>query len=204
MESLTVESEKSLTSQEPDSHHGAGSTAEHLQGELTPDLSRWTSSGGDHVSAATPRLLSPFRPRLWSSSGLDRCASDSAAGVLSRQPADQERQCGGEMVFRLSVAQQAAVGSDRTSSSLCATDGRFEPQLRGVGSLRQPPGPPGGQVPRPVSQQCGALLPVHPAHHHPVSHEDQDPEGSSSPQVAPSCPVCWRLCVSLTVSPHRS
>lgn len=37
MESLTVESEKSLTSQEPDSHLGLGSTAEHLQGELTHD-----------------------------------------------------------------------------------------------------------------------------------------------------------------------
>lgn len=44
MESLTVESEKSLTSQEPDSHLGLGSTAEHLQGELTPDLSQWTYS----------------------------------------------------------------------------------------------------------------------------------------------------------------
>lgn len=40
MESLTVESEKSLTSQEPDSHHGVGSAAEHLQGELTSDLSQ--------------------------------------------------------------------------------------------------------------------------------------------------------------------
>lgn len=50
------------------------------------------------MSAATSRLPSPVRPRLWSSSGLDCCASDSAAGVLTRQPADQERQRGGEMV----------------------------------------------------------------------------------------------------------
>lgn len=33
MESLTVESEKSLSSQEPDSHHSVGPSAEHLQGE---------------------------------------------------------------------------------------------------------------------------------------------------------------------------
>lgn len=84
---------------------------------------------------------------------------------------------GGDL--QLSVAQRAAVGSD-TLIVPCATDGRFEPQLRSVGSLRQPPGPPSGEVPRPVSQQRGAFLPVHPAHHHPVSHEDQDPEGSSS------------------------
>lgn len=90
MESLTVESEKSLTSQEPDSLHGVGSTAEHLQGEMTPDLSQWTDVRGDQVSAVTPRLLSPFRPRLRRSSGLDCCPSDSAAGVFSRQPADQE------------------------------------------------------------------------------------------------------------------
>lgn len=49
------------------------------------------------MTAATPRLLSPFRPRLRSTSGLVCRPSDSAAGVLSRQPADQERQRGGEM-----------------------------------------------------------------------------------------------------------
>lgn len=62
MESLTVESEKSLTSQEPDSHHGVGSSAEHLQGELTPDLSQRTCFRGDQVPAATPRVLFPSDP----------------------------------------------------------------------------------------------------------------------------------------------
>lgn len=33
MESLTVESEKTLSSQEPDSHQNAGPAADHLQGE---------------------------------------------------------------------------------------------------------------------------------------------------------------------------
>lgn len=33
MESLVVESDKSLTSQEPVSHHSVGPAAEHLQGE---------------------------------------------------------------------------------------------------------------------------------------------------------------------------
>lgn len=33
MESLTVETDKSLTSQEPVSHHSIGPAAEHLQGE---------------------------------------------------------------------------------------------------------------------------------------------------------------------------
>lgn len=61
MESLTVESEKSLTSQEPDSHHGVGSTAEHLQGELTSDLGQWTPVRGDQVSAAT-HPVSPQTP----------------------------------------------------------------------------------------------------------------------------------------------
>ncbi|XP_075869141.1 GATOR2 complex protein WDR59 isoform X2 [Nelusetta ayraudi] len=48
MESLTVESEKSLTSQEPDSHLGLGSTAEHLQ---DPD------SGARQDSSAVPQTL---------------------------------------------------------------------------------------------------------------------------------------------------
>lgn len=99
MESLTVESDKSLTSQEPDSHHGVSSTAENLLGELSANLSQRTRVGGDQVSATTPRLLSLFRPRLRSSTRLVRCPSDPATGVLSCQPADQERQCGGEILF---------------------------------------------------------------------------------------------------------
>lgn len=73
MESLTVESEKSLTSQEPDSHRGVGSTVEHLLGELTTKYSQWTQvirrlqhtsclssdpdSGARQDSSAVPQTL---------------------------------------------------------------------------------------------------------------------------------------------------
>lgn len=95
----------------------------------------------------------------------------------------------------------AAAGSgtrhSQSGSVLCAADGRREPQLRGVGSLRQPPGPPGGEVPRPVPQQRSAHLPVRPAHHHPVGHEDQDPQGSGRCRARAGCaePVLPAGCV---------
>lgn len=61
-------------------------------------------------------------------------------------------------------------------------DGRSEPQLCGVGSLRQPSGSSGGEVSRPVSQQRSTNLPVCPPDHHPLIHEDQDPEGTDNPE----------------------
>lgn len=65
---------------------------------------------------------------------------------------------------------------------MCGADGRSEPQLCGVGSLRQPSGSPGGEVSRSVSQQRRAHLPVRLPDNHPVRHEDQDPEGTDAPE----------------------
>lgn len=93
------------------------------------------------------------------------------------------------------------MGTCDTLIVLCATDGRFEPQLRGVGALRQPPGPPGREVSSTVPQQCGALFPIHPTHHHPVNHEDQDPEGSSSCRLHQKVLSAGSF-VSLAVSPQ--
>lgn len=48
MESLTVESEKTLSSQEPDSHQSIGPAADHLQGEDC-----WLESDMMHIAAET-------------------------------------------------------------------------------------------------------------------------------------------------------
>lgn len=67
-------------------------------------------------------------------------------------------------------------------SVLFCADGRSEPQLRGVSSLRQPSGSPGGQVPSSVSQQRRAHIPVCLPDNHPLRHQDQDPEGTDAPE----------------------
>lgn len=67
---------------------------------------------------------------------------------------------------------------------LFGADGRGEPQLCGVGSLRQPSGSPGGEVSRSVSQQRRTHLPVRLPDNHPLRHEDQDPEGTDAPERA--------------------
>lgn len=75
--------------------------------------------------------------------------------------------------------ETSQTGSDIRSVLRCA-DGRGEPQLCGVGSLRQPSGSPGGEVSRSVSQQRRAHLPVRLPDNHPLLHEDQDPEGTGA------------------------
>lgn len=56
-------------------------------------------------------------------------------------------------------------------------DGRGELQLRGLSTLWEPSGPPGGEVSGSVSQQRCAHFPVCLSHDYPVRHEDKDPEG---------------------------
>lgn len=76
------------------------------------------------VNVPCPSLRSGRRSELWRSSGLGggfRSPSDSAAGVLSGQPADQERQRGGETFtgrLRRHVRQaDRALGVLRTSAA---------------------------------------------------------------------------------------
>lgn len=88
-------------------------------------------------------------------------------------------------------------GSDITLKCWCAADGCCELQLRGVGSLRQPSGPPGGEVSGSVSQQCRTHIPVCPSNNHLLHHEDQDPEGTDAPERTVSFVHC-HFSVSLT------
>ena len=135
--SLTVESEKSLSSVEPESQHSVAAAAGNLQGETTRrSLTRlFNESDQSSLLYHSPTFRTTAPPcvqqtshcenmnqtmnqislitrgtwmcvlrlgrlsGLRSSSGLGagfRSPSDAAAGVLSGQPADQERQRGGE------------------------------------------------------------------------------------------------------------
>lgn len=111
LESLAMDSPKSLTSQEPEGHHRVGPAADHLQGERLSPLCLTCLPSVSPVSSCltcvplspfcltclppvSPVSLCPLRSGLGVSSGL--CpgfgsSPDSAAGVLSGQPADQER-----------------------------------------------------------------------------------------------------------------
>lgn len=86
LESLAIDSPKSLTSQEPEGHHRVSPAADHLQGEHPSPLcinclpSVSPASSPSHTSS----LRSGLGPGFGSS-------SDAAAGVLSGQPADQKR-----------------------------------------------------------------------------------------------------------------
>lgn len=95
--SLTVETDKSLSSQEPEGQPSVG-PSESQQGEKS-DLSSGLRGPGLWVvqvwiMLCGPCLRSRRVPEVWGPSGLGgrvQSGSDSAAGVLADQPADQKR-----------------------------------------------------------------------------------------------------------------
>lgn len=97
LESLAIDSPKSLTTQEPEGHHRVGPAADHLQGEHMSPLCLFSCllsltcliSVSPPFSLSSPCLLyvspvsslvSPLRSGLGPGFG---SSSDSAAGVLS-------------------------------------------------------------------------------------------------------------------------
>lgn len=109
---LNAESEKSLPSQDSEPPLSPGLSTEHLQGRgrcgVKISEMHLLARPKQHISLSTSSCLFPPRPAggaagcahgQWTA----RCswsASDPAARVLSGQPPDPQRQCGGEVALR--------------------------------------------------------------------------------------------------------